>query len=672
MEKSETKVKALSSNRLVLPCLFIVFAIILELVNFLYLGFTNSQGRLMGLPTYFLFDLAIIVMIAGVIYVSYNKIAMQILYYLFLTIQFLMNIVNSTMYYIFGDILSFDLLKLGAEATTAITVDFIDWKGVALNVAVFAVMVTISILVVKYNKTTIKIKNFSTPYLILAVFILAECFGFTMFQIQSSNLIQATSADTEIETSDEYLWNNFQFKTEAFKKFGHYGFYTKSVLNLIFGNSIDEDEYKSYQDFIDSGYVEGNTNAPLYGDNLIVVLCESLDWYAIDPINTPTLWNMVYGDNAVVFDNFYARNRTNISEGIVLNGSMPKDSLIVDAYYNGYTFDYSLPNIFKSCGGGTATTTYVHANNKSFYDRDVTHTNDGIGFDNFIGYEDYTGEYKLNYFGDWFPDLDFTSNVMDYIIPDSDRFFSFIATLSTHGPYDSQTSDLNEYYQLFEQNYDEFVVWFTENTDYILPSSEYDLTLFKNYKAAIIDLDKTVENLIQELDNRGRADDTSILLFADHNSYYSDLCYKIKGVEKSNSSNTYINNIPMIFYSPKYVNGESYFVSDFCNTYDILPTLCYLYGLPSNANLYQGYNIFSSQIQNSFFASNLSGMFTEYIYSSNISDVVVLSDDVTESDIKHFKNIANRFYEKQYYIEKIYKNGINGTFSPKSLAGKNV
>ena len=179
----------------------------------------------------------------------------------------------------------------------------------------------------------------------------------------------------------------------------------------------------------------------------------------------------------------------------------------------------------------------------------------------FIGYEDYTGEYKLNYFGDWFPDLDFTSNVMDYIIPDSDRFFSFIATLSTHGPYDSQTSDLNEYYQLFEQNYDEFVVWFTENTDYILPSNEYDLTLFKNYKAAIIDLDKTVENLIQELEMRGRADDTSILLFADHNSYYSDLCYKIKGIEKSNSSNTYINNIPMIFYSPKYVNGESYFVS---------------------------------------------------------------------------------------------------------------
>ena len=659
MDKSNEKV--IKTNRLILPCLFVIFAIILEIVNYLYLGFTDSNGNIMYLPTYFLFDIAIIVMLAGVIYVSYNKIAMQILFYFFLTFQFLMNIVNSTMYYIFGDILSFDLLKLGAEATSAITVDFIDWIGVAINVAVFAVMVTITILITKFNKTTFKIKNFSTRYIVVAVFILLECFGLTMFQIQTTTLTQATSAQTEIETSDEYLWENFQFKTDAFKKFGYYGFYTKSVLNLIFGNNIDEEEYDEYQNYIDNGYQSKNEDALLYGDNLIVILCESLDWYAIDPINTPTIWNMIYGDNAVVFDQFYARNRTNISEGIVLNGSIPKDSLISEAYANGYSFDYSLPNIFKSVSNGeNVTTSYIHANYGSFYDRETTHGVDGEGFDNFISWEDYTGDYDYNYFGDWIPDLEFTSNVMDYIIPDEDRFFTFIATLSTHGPYDYQRESLSDCYLQFEENYDEFEKWFTENTDYIIPTNESDFELFKNYKASMIDFDNTIANLIEELKKRGRYEDTSILMFADHNSYYSDLCYKIKGVEKSDNSNTYINNIPMILYSPKFVNGTSYFVSDFCNTYDILPTLCYLYGLPSNSNLYQGYNIFSSQIENSFFASNLSGMFVKDIYSQNISDVVVLSDEVTEQDIQHFKSIANKFYEKQAKIEKIYKNGING------------
>ena len=46
--------------RVFLPILFIGFAIILELVNFLYLGFTNSEGNVMALPTYFLFDLLLI------------------------------------------------------------------------------------------------------------------------------------------------------------------------------------------------------------------------------------------------------------------------------------------------------------------------------------------------------------------------------------------------------------------------------------------------------------------------------------------------------------------------------------------------------------------------------------------------------------------------------------
>ena len=232
-EKMKVKEKQVPYNRFLLPLMFVVFAIILEIVNFTYLGFTNSNGTLMVLPSYFLFDFAMILMIAGFIYVVYNKIASAILFYLFLTVQFLMNIVNSTMYFIFGDILSYDLLKLGAEATTALTMDFIDWGGVFLNLMVYAVMVASSILLLKFNKKTFTVKNFSTVTLLLASFIFVEAMGLSLFQVQQSTLAQATSAQTEIETSDEYLWNNFQFKIDAFKKFGHYGFYTKSFMNYI-------------------------------------------------------------------------------------------------------------------------------------------------------------------------------------------------------------------------------------------------------------------------------------------------------------------------------------------------------------------------------------------------------------------------------------------------------
>lgn len=657
----KVKEKQVPYNRFLLPLMFIVCAIILEIVNFTYLGFTNSSGELMVAPSYFLFDFAIILMIAGFIYVVYNKIASAILFYFFLIIQFLMNIVNSTMYYIFGDILSYDLLRLGAEATTALTMDLIDWGGVFLNLMVFAVMLASSILLLKFNKKTFTVKNFSRVSLLLASFIFVEAIGLSLFQVQQSTLAQATSAQTEIETSDEYLWNNFQFKIDAFKKFGHYGFYTKSFMNYIFNQSPSESEIEDLQAFIDEGYREGDEEAPLYGDNLIVVLCESLEWYGIDPFNTPTLYSLIYGDDTIVFDNFYARNRTNYSEGIALLGSVPKDILISNAASNGYNFEYSLPKLFKhSSTDEEVKTAYVHANFEDFYDRTISHGSDKIGFDELYTIEDYTGPYIYTSFTNWIPEISFIENQIDNIIPDEERFMTFYATLSTHGPYDKYNPNFEEYYQIFEDNYAEFSVWFEENTDYVIPQGD-DFELFKNYKSAMIDFDRCVAYLIESLEEKGRSEDTSILFYADHNAYYSDLCYKVRGTEKTEFENTYNYNIPMFLYSKKLTNGEGKVISEFCNTYDILPTICDLYGLESNDNLFHGHSIFSEEIKDSIFVSNLSGMFTDKIYSLNISDVTVVDDSVTEHDIAHFKEIANDFYRDQAKIEKIFRYGINGT-----------
>lgn len=658
-EKMKVKEKQVPYNRFLLPLMFVVFAIILEIVNFTYLGFTNSNGTLMVLPSYFLFDFAMILMIAGFIYVVYNKIASAILFYLFLTVQFLMNIVNSTMYFIFGDILSYDLLRLGAEATTALTMDFIDWGGVFLNLMVYAVMVASSILLLKFNKKTFTVKNFSTVTLLLASFIFVEAMGLSLFQVQQSTLAQATSAQTEIETSDEYLWNNFQFKIDAFKKFGHYGFYTKSFMNYILNQAPSEDEKEDLREFIDEGYREGDENAPLYGDNLIVVLCESFEWYAIDPYNTPNLYNLLYGDDTIVFDSFYARNRTNYSEGIALLGSVPKDIFISNAASNGYNFEYSLPKLFKhSTADEEVKTAYVHGNFENFYDRNISHGSDKIGFDELYTIEDYTGPYIYTSFTNWIPEISFVENQIDNIIPDEGRFMTFYATLSTHGPYDKYNANFEEYYQIFDDNYEKFSVWFEENTDYVIPQGD-DFKLFKNYKSAAIDFDRCVGYLLESLEKKGRSEDTSILFYADHNAYYSDLCYKVRGTEKSDYENTYNYNIPMILYSKKLTGGEHKVVSEFCNTYDILPTLCDLYGLEVNVNLFHGHSIFSEEIKDSFFVSNLSGMFTDKIYSLNISDVTVVDDSVTQLDIEHFKEIANEFYRSQAKIEKIYRYGIN-------------
>ena len=655
------KEKEISTNNFILPFLFMVFAIIFEMANFLYLGFKTVDGSLMVLPSYFLFDLAIILMLAGLIYVVHNKIAMQIVYYFLLFVQCALNIANSTMYNIFGDILSFDLFYLGGEATSAITVDVIDWGGVFLNFAIFALIVTVTVLLVKKNKKTITIKNFSMPVIVLAFTILCWSMGLGLYETQQFTLSGAEAGQSEIESSDKYLWDNFQFKLDAFKKFGNYGFYTKSVLNLIFNGDASEDDIEYYQDFIDAGYQAENPDAPLYGDNLIVILCESMDWFAIDPYNTPTLYSIATGNNSISFTGFHARNRTNNSEGIVLNGSTPRNISITEAFENGYNFDYALPKLFKATAASEdIVTTYVHQNTREFYNRDVTHI-DGLGFDYMYMIEDYTGAQQQEGWGKWVTDFDFTSNLMDYIVPDTERFMTFIATMSTHGPYTYRNPYYEEYYQTFEENFEQYSVWLKENTPFTIPENESDYQHFYYYKSAFIDLDRTVANLITELKERGLSDNTSIVLFADHNAYYHDLSLKVKGIEKADFQDTFAYNIPFMIYSPALTQGEGQVVDTFCNTYDILPTICDIYGLPYNSNLLYGFSVFSDEIENSFFASHLNGMFTEDIYSLNISDIYIVGDDVTDEDIKRFNENANRFFKRQEELEIIYENGINGT-----------
>ncbi len=654
------KEKQLSTNNFLLPILFIIYAIILEMVNFLYLGFHDANGNLMVLPSYFLFDFAIILMLAGLIYVVHNKIAMQILFYVLLLIQVGLNVVNVTMYNIFGDILSIDLFKLGAEATSALTADLIDWGGSFLHVGVFAIMVIVTCLIMRYNKKTVTIKNFSMPVIVLAFFVLFQSAGFGLYGLQEYSLADATAEESEIESSDKYLWDNFQFKLEAYKKFGSYGFYTKSVLNLIFRKGITEEENESYVDYIDSGYHAEDPTAPLYGDNLIVILCESTDWFAIDPFNTPTLYSLATGNNSIAFTEFYARNRTNNSEGIVLNGSMPKDIALSDAFYNGYTFDYALPKVFKATSDEETVATYFHQNTRTYYGRDITHI-DGLGFDNMYMLEDYTGDQVRGAWGEWITDYDFTVNLMDKIIPENERFFSFIATMATHGPYTYDNPYYEEYYQTYLDNFDEYSAWLSENTPFIIPEDETDYKYFYHYKSSAIDLDRTVANLIDELEKRGRSEDTSIVLFADHNTYYYDLSLKVKGIDKQDFQDTFAYNIPFIIYSPKLTGGQGEVNSTFCNTYDILPTICDLYGLPYNTNLLLGYSVFSDEIKDSLFVSHLNGMFTNDIYSLNITDVYTMDESVTEEEIERFQKNATKFYEKWEILEILYENGINGS-----------
>ena len=82
---------------------------------------------------------------------------------------------------------------------------------------------------------------------------------------------------------------------------------------------------------------------------------------------TPTLYAMASG--GISFTEYYARDKTNVSEAMSILGSYPKNSDPSTKLKNAQ-LSFTLPNLLRE---NNYTTNYFHANNKSFYNRDVTH-----------------------------------------------------------------------------------------------------------------------------------------------------------------------------------------------------------------------------------------------------------------------------------------------------------
>lgn len=641
------------------PVLFLFFAVILEVVNFAFIHFkeTGNYEASQLLPTYFIIDLTFYLIIASVIFVLPKKGANAVMY-VFLGLQILINVINATLYKVFGDIFSFDMMKLGLEAVQAFSFQFVEFWSIVVNAVILALIIVSQVLLDRKITKEFQIKKARKTSILLAVFASVWACSIGLFCIQT-NTFKTSTTETAVADSDEYLWNNMQFKLEAYKKFGTYGFYAKSIGNLIYKNDKPSDElFAEIEQGLKDGQKQINQDALLYGDNVIMIMLESFEWFAIDPYNTPTLWE-IRTQSGVSFENFYAKNKTNMSEDIGILGNMPKDTQMSAIAKNGnLNTYYTLPNLFKGLG---YTANYFHGYSKTFYDRDIV--NAGMGFENVYALEDVYLENKSEDFYDWNLDSDFIKAMVDKFIPDQEQpFFSFFTTVSTHGTYDTYNQRFEPFYEEYDKNLEEYQAWVESETEYSFPEDEKMQALFRQYKCASMDCDRMVKFIIDTLEEKGLDENTTIVLYADHNGYYDGVCYDIKDLPKEEFYDTYINNIPAMIYSKKLTaeyranNDGSNVVTEFCNTYDLYPTICELLGLPYNTYMTQGFDIFGEDIDKSIMVSYVSGMFKQNIYSLNIVDMY-LAEGVTTEEMEAFKRDACRFYEKQYIIELIYKYG---------------
>ena len=360
------------------------------------------------------------------------------------------------------------------------------------------------------------------------------------------------------------------------------------------------------------------------GKNLILLTCEGFSKYAIDPVLTPTLYKM--STEGFVFDNFYTPIwgvSTSDGEYVATTGLIPKAGVwsytkIADNY-----MPLAFGNQFSAIG---YTTKAYHDHTYTYYNRDKSYPT--------MGY-DYKGVGNgLDVAVTW-PESDL--EMMQLTVPEyvnSTPFHIYYMTVSGHLQYNWGGNFIAK-----------------KNRDLVadLPYSDH----VKAYLACQIELDRALQNLIEQLKANGQLENTVIALSADHYPYglTADEYNELAGHDLENTFEMYKN--AFIIWSADM--KEPVTVDKYCSSLDIAPTLSNLFGLAYDSRLYMGTDIMSTADPVVCFQDR-SFINGKIMFDANSQKVYKLTDDeITDEYIKScIKSVSEEFKYSALIIDKDY------------------
>lgn len=340
-----------------------------------------------------------------------------------------------------------------------------------------------------------------------------------------------------------------------------------NVLDIDFDKLINEEEnsmVKSMHEYFKNVTpTKQNEYTGIFkGKNLIYITAEGFDKIAIDESLTPTLYKIA--NNGFVFENYYQplfTVSTSDGEYMFLNSLIPKEGVWSFYRSSNIYLPFGIGNVFKR--EGYSTVNAYHDHTYTYYNRDKSHPN--LGFDKYIGCGN--GLEELINCKTW-PESDvemINATVDDYI--NSDNFMTYYMTVSGHLNY------------TFTGNYISY-----KNKDLVkdLPYTDH----VKAYLAANIELDRAIESLINKLKEKGKLDDTVIVISPDHYPY------GLKTSELNEISNTDRSDKFEMFHTSLILYNseieENVKVIKYVSSIDILPTIYNLFGIKYDSRLLMG------------------------------------------------------------------------------------
>lgn len=362
------------------------------------------------------------------------------------------------------------------------------------------------------------------------------------------------------------------------------------------------------------------------GKNVVVFVAEAFNEVAINKDITPTLYKLY--SEGFQFDNFYTPLfpvSTADGEYITDTSLIPKEGIWSLSKLEGNYMPYSYPNVFEPLG---YTSHAYHNHSADYYDRDSYIR--GMGYDSYLARGN--GLEKRMNCSHW-PNSDLemiNATVDDYI--NDDKFLAYYMTVSGHLEYNTGGNYIaNKNWNLVKD----------------LPYSNKA----KCYMATQIELDKAVEALINKLAEKGKLEDTVIIISGDHYPYGLTLNELNELSSYKKDDNFEKHRMPLLIWSGSM--KEPIKVEKIGSSLDILPTVLNLFGIDYDSRLLMGNDILSNA-EGLIIFSNRSFITSKGRY--NVLNKIFYPIDGVEIPENYVDDISKIIYNKYQMSKMILEN----------------
>lgn len=380
----------------------------------------------------------------------------------------------------------------------------------------------------------------------------------------------------------------------------------------------DEEEINEYFDKNHPAETENDMTGVLKGKNVIVVLMESMDDWLIDEETTPNICALM--KDGLNFTNMYTPPyggvRTFNTEFSANTGMfLPTDGNLAFSYCTN-DFSESMPNRFRDAGYAAES---FHYNDPVFYNRNIMHP--AMGYEEHVSFYTYAHDYDVlldeNYM---FENKEICSRFFGGDNPDQ-PFFTFYITRSAHMPY----------------TYDDALSTYAleKYPEYKGTTGHEEVDCLKA-KAKLVD--DMFGEMIQQLKANGQLENTAIVAFTDHYAY--GMTDKEQLMKESG-----IDNDLLVEKTPFFIWAEDLepqVVDKTVNTSDILPTVCNLFGMETDAS-YLGNDIFNENYPGYVIFSNGDWLTNEVLYRDGKIVKEMYDGASEEVDIEAMNQLADTY-----------------------------